>query len=227
MVNIKRISVWVVALMPLVATLVLLPSMADQVPAHYGINGMVDRYDSKYTMLVFPFIIIAVVLLRDVMPRWRVRDDDMQAANAQVVDKMILPIVVVLGALNIMTLWLAYYQVENIYTTSVNVPQLIMLGLSALFVVIGNLMPKTKPNHFVGFRVPWTINHPEVWYKTHRFGGVVMTVWGVIGVLVALFWADPVNSFVIIIGGTLSMVVLVLGYSYMQYRQLMQRGGHE
>lgn len=140
---------------------------------------------------------------------------------------MIVPIVVVLGALNIMTLWLAYYQVENIYTTSINVPQLIMLGLSGLFVVIGNLMPKTKPNHFVGFRMPWTVNHPEVWYKTHRFGGVVMTVWGVIGVLVALFWADPVNSFVIIIGGTLSMVVLVLGYSYMQYRQLMQQGRHE
>lgn len=225
--NIKRISVWVMALVPLVATLALLPSMADQVPAHYGINGMVDRYDSKYTMLVFPVIIIVVVLLRDLMPRWMVRDDEAQAANVQVVDKMILPIVVVLGALNIMTLWLAYYQVENIYTTSVNVPQLIMLGLSGLFVVIGNVMPKTKPNHFVGFRVPWTINHPEVWYKTHRFGGVVMTVWGVIGVLVALFWADPVNAFVIIIGGTLSMVVIVLGYAYVQYRQLMQRGRHE
>lgn len=225
--NTKRVVIWILALIPLMMTVVLLPSMADRVPAHYGMNGMVDRYDSKYTMLIFPFIIIAVVLLRDVMPRWTQQDDAVQQANIQVLDKMIVPIVVVLGALNIMTLWLAYYQVENIYTTSINVPQLIMLGLSGLFVVIGNLMPKTKPNHFVGFRMPWTVNHPEVWYKTHRFGGVVMTVWGVIGVLVALFWADPVNSFVIIIGGTLSMVVLVLGYSYMQYRQLMQRGRHE
>jgi len=225
--NIKRVIVWELALVPLLLTVVLLPSMADQVPAHYGIDGMVDRYDSKYAMLIFPFIIIAVVLLRDVMPRWAVRDDAAQVANEQVVDKMMLPIVAVLGALNIMTLWLAYYQVENIYTTSVNVPQLIMLGLSGLFVVIGNVMPKTKPNHYVGFRMPWTINHPEVWYKTHRFGGVVMTVWGVIGVLVALFWADPVSAFVVVIGGTLSMVVIVLGYSYVQYRQLMQRGRHE
>lgn len=225
--NIKRVTVWILALIPLIMTVMLLPSMADRVPAHYGLNGMVDRYDSKYVMLVFPFIIIAVVILRDVMPRWTQQDDTAQHANMQVLDKMLLPIVVVLSALNMMTLWLAYYQVENIYTTSINVPQLILGGLSGMFVVIGNLLPKTKPNHYVGIRTPWTINYPEVWYKTHRFGGVVMTVWGVIGIAIALLVTTPLFAAVAVIGGTLTMISTILIYSYVQYRRQIQRGSHE
>lgn len=225
--DIKRLIVWVFAVIPLILTIVLLPSMADMVPAHYGLNGAVDRYDSKYTMLVFPLIIIAVVVLRDVMPRWMRNDDAAQQANMQVMDRMLLPIVLVLVGLNVLTLWLAYFAVENIYTTSVHVPQLILAGVSVFFVVIGNLLPKTKPNHFVGIRMPWTMNYPEVWYKTHRFGGIVMTIWGVIGVAVAIIVTDPQLSVLVVIGGTATMITTTLVYSYVQYRRLIQRGSHE
>lgn len=225
--DIKRVIIWILAIMPLVITIVLLPSMADTVPAHYGVNGEVDRYDSKYVMLVFPLIIIAVVIMRDVMPRWSRGDEAVQQANSQVMDKMLLPIVLVLVGLNLLTLWLAYFQVKNIYTTSINVPQLILAGLSVLFVVIGNLLPKTKPNYYVGMRMPWTINHPEVWYKTHRLGGVVMTVWGVVGLAVVLFVTDPMIAGVVMLSGTLTMITAILVYSYVEYRRLIQRGPNE
>jgi uncharacterized membrane protein len=223
----KRMIIWIVAVIPLLLTVGLLPSMADVVPAHYGVSGEVDRYDSKYAMLVFPLIIMVVVVLRDVMPRWIRSDDATQQANMQVMNKMILPIVVVLVGLNLLTLWLAYFQVKNIYTTSVNVPQLILAGLSVMFVVIGNLLPKTKPNHYVGIRMPWTLNYPEVWYKTHRFGGVVMTVWGIIGLVLAVFVTDPITLFVALLSGVMVMITVILVYSYVQYRQLIQRGQHE
>lgn len=223
----KRMIIWIVAVIPLLLTVGLLPSMADVVPAHYGLSGEVDRYDSKYAMLVFPLIIIVVVVLRDVMPRCIRSDDATQQANMQVMNKMILPIVVVLVGLNLLTLWLAYFQVKNIYTTSVNVPQLILAGLSVMFVVIGNLLPKTKPNHYVGIRMPWTLNYPEVWYKTHRFGGVVMTAWGIIGLVLAVFVTDPITLFVALLSGVMVMITVILVYSYVQYRQLIQRGQHE
>ncbi|MFZ9857934.1 MAG: DUF1648 domain-containing protein [Roseiflexaceae bacterium] len=225
--DIKRIIVWIFAVIPLLITILLLPNMADTVPAHYGLSGEVDRYDSKYVMLVFPLIIIAVIVLRDVMPRWIRSDDDTQQANIQVMDKMLLPIVLVLAGLNLLTLWLAYFQVQNIYTTSIDVPQLILGGLSVLFVVIGNLLPKTKPNHYVGIRMPWIINHPAVWYKTHRLGGVVMTAWGVVGLVVVLFVANPMVSGVVMLVGTMAMILMILVYSYIQYRRLIQRGHHE
>ncbi|MFM7677374.1 MAG: SdpI family protein, partial [Roseiflexaceae bacterium] len=218
----KRIILWLIALIPLLVTVVLLPQMADMVPAHYGIDGMVDRYDSKYTMLLFPLIIIVVVSVRDLAPRMLGRDDAQQA-NLAVLDRVLLPVVIMLVAFNLLTVWLATSQVQNIYATSVPVPQLILAGISLLFVVIGNVLPKTKPNWYVGIRVPWTVNHPAVWYKTHRFGGMVMTVWGVISLAVTLV-VPPTYAAMVFTTGTLLMVASMLIYAYICYRQLPHEG---
>ena len=218
----KRIMLWLIALMPLLVTIGLLPQMADMVPAHYGIDGMVDRNDSKYTMLLFPLIIIVVVAMRDLAPRMLGRDDAQQA-NLRVVDALLLPVVIVLAAINMLVVWLATTQVQNIYATQLPVPQLLLAGISLLFVVIGNVLPKTKPNWYMGIRVPWTVHHPVVWYKTHRFGGMVMTVWGIIGLCLALVVA-PIHAAVVYVAGTLLMVASMLIYAYICYRQLNQEG---
>ena len=223
--TVKRIILWLIALTPLIVTVVLLPQMADMVPAHYGIDGLVDRYDSKYTMLLFPCIIIVIVAVRDLSPRIRGRNDA-QHANLAVVDMLMLPVVIVLVALNLLTVWLATSQVQNIYTTQVPVPQLILAGISLLFVVIGNVLPKTKPNWYIGIRVPWTVNHPTVWYKTHRFGGVVMTVWGIIALGVALV-LSPAQAAVVFVTGTMLMVLCMLIYAYLCYRQQHHEGHNE
>ena len=223
--TVKRIILWLIALIPLLVTVVLLPQMADMVPAHYGIDGLVDRYDSKYTMLLFPCIIIVVIAVRDLSPRMLGRDDAQQA-NLRVVDNLLLPVVIVLVAINLLTVWLATAQVQNIYTTPVPVPQLILAGISLLFVVIGNVLPKTKPNWYVGIRVPWTVNHPVVWYKTHRFGGPVMTVWGLIALGVTLV-VTPAHAAVVFIGGTALMVASMLIYAYLCYRQHYHEGPNE
>ncbi|MFN5367425.1 MAG: SdpI family protein [Roseiflexaceae bacterium] len=218
----KRIILWFIALIPLLVTIVLLPQMAETVPAHYGIDGMVDRYDSKYTMLLFPLIIIVVVAIRDLVPQMLGRDDAQQA-NLAVLDRLLLPVVIVLVAFNLLTVWLATSQVHNIYATQVPVPQLILAGISLLFVVIGNVLPKTKPNWYVGIRVPWTVNHPAVWYKTHRFGGVVMTVWGCIALGVTLV-VPPTYAAIVFVTGTILMVTSMLIYAYICYRQQSYEG---
>ena len=223
--TVKRIILWLIALMPLIVTVVVLPQMADMVPAHYGIDGLVDHYDSKYTMLLFPCIIIVVIAVRDLSPRMLGRDDAQQA-NLRVVDNLLLPVVIVLVAINLLTVWLATAQVQNIYATSVPVPQLILAGISLLFVVIGNVLPKTKPNWYVGIRVPWTVNHPAVWYKTHRFGGVMMTVWGVLSLVVTLV-VSPTHAAVVFVVGTILMVTSMLIYAYICYRQQHHEGHNE
>lgn len=223
--TVKRIILWLIALMPLIVTVVVLPQMADMVPAHYGIDGLVDHYDSKYTMLLFPCIIIVVIAVRDLSPRMLGRDDAQQA-NLRVVDNLLLPVVIVLVAINLLTVWLATAQVQNIYTTPVPVPQLILAGISLLFVVIGNVLPKTKPNWYVGIRVPWTVNHPAVWYKTHRFGGVMMTVWGVLSLVVTLV-VSPTHAAVVFVVGTILMVTSMLIYAYICYRQQHHEGHNE
>ena len=56
-------------------------------------------------------------------------------------------------------------------------------GMGWLFLVIGNVLPKLKCNMWAGFRVKWTLNDPDIWYRTHRLGG---RLWVVGGFLLAL-----------------------------------------
>ncbi len=46
----KKLWIWNLVLMflPLVITLMILPHLPNQIPAHYGFDGQVDRWGSKY-----------------------------------------------------------------------------------------------------------------------------------------------------------------------------------
>jgi uncharacterized membrane protein len=86
-----------------------------------------------------------------------------------------------------------------------------------LFIVIGNLLPRARPNWFVGIRTPWTLSSDRVWEKTHRFGGHVFVVVGILmilsGVVVAA-WARTGLS--VLIALCAASVVI---YSYVEWKR--------
>jgi uncharacterized membrane protein len=57
--------------------------------------------------------------------------------------------------------------------------------------VIGNVMGKLRPNHVVGFRIPWTLANERVWDQTHRFGGKALVLGGI---LIAVLPFTPLDS---------------------------------
>lgn len=61
---------------------------------------------------------------------------------------------------------------------------LIGLGL----VLIGNVLPRLRPNSAMGVRTRWTLRDETVWMRTHRAGGYVLVVLGLI--LVAWTFID-------------------------------------
>ena len=56
----KKLWIWNLVLMflPLVITLMILPHLPNQIPAHYGFDGQVDRWGSKYETLVVPLLAV-------------------------------------------------------------------------------------------------------------------------------------------------------------------------
>ena len=48
-------------------------------------------------------------------------------------------------------------------------------------------LPKCKQNHTVGIRLPWTLNSEENWNKTHRLGGWVMVIGGLVTIATSFF----------------------------------------
>ena len=45
----------------------------------------------------------------------------------------------------------------------------ILFGI--VFIVLGLFCLVVKPNHYVGIRLPWTLNDPKIWYQTNRLAG--------------------------------------------------------
>lgn len=91
-------------------------------------------------------------------------------------------------------------------------------GTGILFVVVGNYLPKVKPNHTIGIRVIWALQDEENWVATHRFSGRVWMTAGVLCMLCGLFGETTAALilYVVIIGAAAIISVL---YSYLFYKK--------
>ena len=93
-----------------------------------------------------------------------------------------------------------------------NSVRLISVGL--LLMVIGNALPKSRPGVFIGIRTPWTITDTDNWIATHRLGGQLTMLAGLVIALSAVLPIDPQWRVVLFFGCLAGMVVPPLIYSW-------------
>jgi uncharacterized membrane protein len=185
--------------------------LPDQVPIHWDIHGQVDGTAGRLVaVLLMPAIAAGMWLLLLFLPRI----DPRRAAYAVFAGTYQVII-------NALMLFLTLVQTSMLGAAlgwPLNMPQLIGIGVGLLFMVLGNQMGRLKPNWFAGIRTPWTLSDPENWRRTHRFGGKVFFVAGLLIVASSLL-LPPASSFFVIMAGTLGAAALSVGYSYMLWRQ--------
>src|SRR5439155_23234064 len=63
---------------------------------------------------------------------------------------------------------------------AIRIDRLMPLGIGLLFVFLGNFLTRVEPNWFVGIRTPWTLSSDTVWRRTHRTGGWVFVIGGLV-----------------------------------------------
>lgn len=94
-------------------------------------------------------------------------------------------------------------------------PAALALGL----VILGNYMGKIRSNFFFGVRTPWTLSSELSWNKTHRLGGKLLVVAGLVLLPLAFLIEDSVlNAIVGVVVVTLLVIVLVI-YSYFVWKR--------
>ena len=87
-----------------------------------------------------------------------------------------------------------------------------------LFIAIGNVLGKTRPNAFVGVRTPWTRRSDYSWDKSNRAAGRMMVVSG-LATLAVLAVAGPKAANIVLIGGIAVMTVVSVILSYIYWRR--------
>lgn len=196
--------------------LILYPDLPEYIPTHWNAAGEVDGYMSKRwgvgLLLVIP---VFLFLLMKLIPVISPKGYGTEAFGG--VMNVLQVAMVTFGCFVAAVVLLAANGVD------VNMNQMIFGAVGVLFFVIGLCLGRVRKNFFVGIRTPWTIANEEVWERTHRLGGRLFAVAGLI-MFSAAFLPLPILW---VVAAVLALALYPVVYSYFLYRRLTkQQGSH-
>ncbi|MBS5214803.1 MAG: SdpI family protein [Clostridiales bacterium] len=196
------------------AHLILYPKFPDQVPVHWGIDGEVDRYSSKTSVLFLAAVPLFICILFYLIPMIDPRRKNYRYHTKAYHVCLSLTVLLLIVFNWVSSLIALGYQFD--------ISQIIVFGIGILFVGLGNYMPQIRPNYYFGVRTPWAIENPWVWKKTQRMGGILFMIMGVT-LLPFSFLPDSV-LFPILMGMLFGSVALVYLYSYLMFLKAQKMG---
>lgn len=202
---------WVIAVVPVIILAVVYGRLPETVPTSFGFDGTINATGPKYTLWMLAGLGLLMAAMFQFMPRI-----DPRKRNYEKFQKYydVFAIFMELFLLGINCLMLT----EILRPGTVSIGRSVTLLLCLLFILMGNMMGKVKHNYFFGIKTPWTLADPDVWNRTHRAGG---RMWFVIGVLLmpcCLLLPEKV-FFILLMVGILGSTALLFVLSYLWYRQ--------
>lgn len=183
--------------------------LPERVPIHWNVTGEVDRYGSRRMgAFLIPVLSLAIWGVLRAVPFLDPRRMNIEKFR-DTYDVVIIVVVAMLAGIHFLTLGAAL-------GWPIPIARYVPVAVGAMLVILGNLLPRFRSNFFLGIRTPWTLSSDRVWERTHRFGGYVMAV---AGVLVAASGFVRSSAFAgIILGVVFAMAFLIIGYSYFAWR---------
>ncbi len=182
----KKTLYWILMLLPLAAVLIALQFLPDQIPAHYGVGGQVDRWGSKYETLIFPALTAVFGITMLAISKYASKREENGTNNEGVILTAGLFGMLLFDAMTLFFLFLDFRRIEDLSAAPVDLYQLLFGVLGLGMVVIGNVMPKVRMNSLIGLRTSWSMSSEEAWKKSQRFGGIAFIAGGLGIVLVSL-----------------------------------------
>lgn len=197
----------VITLLPIFIGLLLWRQLPASVAIHFGVDNQPDGYCSKafavfglpVMMLFFHFICIVATNI-----------DPKRKNISKKVFRVVMWICPVISLVNCNILYVYNWGYK------LNIGFVCGLLVGILYLILGNFIPKVKPNYSIGFRIPWALNDSDNWYHTHRFGGKCMVIGGI-----AMIVTSPFQNVWIFLALVIVPCILPVVYSYMFYRKTM------
>ncbi len=208
----KLIVASAVLLLPMVVGAIFWKRLPEQMAVHWGLDMKVDGWASPATVVfLLPCIFLAIYWLCILITAY---DNRKRRQSKKVEDLIIwlLPVIslVVNGA---------FFAVSLGYELQMSFWMLMTIG--AVFVFVGNYLPKSRRNRTIGIKLKWTLANEENWNKTHRFGGRVWVICGILTMLCAFLPTSffPAVSLILIALATALPTV----YSYVYFKKQLSR----
>jgi hypothetical protein len=116
---------------------------------------------------------------------------------------------------------LNYFFISSVKNEWIINTSVLVAFIGLLIAMVGNYMNNLKPNYYAGIRLPWTLNDPENWRRTHSLAGKLWFAGGIL-VIITSFLLPEYLLIPFIVAVFVVIVVIPCIYSYRIYRGKLQ-----
>ncbi len=210
--NLKREWISLIAIAAMfITSFVFYNRLPDPMPIHWNVSGQPDDFAARpIGAFVLPLSAIGIYLLLYFIPLLDPKRHSLErSADTYILLRNL--VVLFLLFMHALTLYSVLQGGQDLSTAAIS------LGLGVMFMAIGNYMPRMKPSWIAGIRTPWTLSSETVWTQTHRFGGRMFVLGGLIACISAFL--PPVISATLLISAILVAAFVPVAYSYLLWRR--------
>ena len=189
---------------PVFAGIFLWNRLPEQVATHFGMGNVPNGWSSRpFAVFGIPLMLLAIHLLCVFAT--------MADPRKQNISGKLFHCVVWLVPLVSLVVTASVYGYA--LGVMVDVGMWVNLIIGAVFIILGNYLPKCGQNYTVGIKLPWTLESEENWNRTHHLAGWLWIFAGFVFLVNAFFQSGW------IIAAVLAMTLIPVGYSFVLYRK--------
>lgn len=206
------IATTLITLLPILLGLILWNRLPDTVAVHWGADGQADGWAGKaYAVFGLPCLLAAIHLFAVLFTLNNPRRKNINK-------KPLMLVFWLIPVLSLVTNGIVYLTAMG---ADIDVFVICFVLIGIVFIVFGNYMPKLQQNYTVGIKMPWTLNSTENWNRTHRLGGRLFIVGGILMILGGFSGGvlGEEGSLILVFGIILLCAVIPCIYSFWLFRR--------
>ena len=185
------------------------PQLPERMATHWGASGEANGYSSRlWGAWMLPLLMALIWMILRAIPHI-----DPRRANyekfAGMYDALVILILAFMLLMHVVVLMGAT-------GTQIRMERVLMPSVGVFIAIMGLLIPRVHPNWFVGIRTPWTLTSDLSWERTHKVGGPLFVMLGV--VMIASSFLAPEVAIWILVAAALALVIFLFAYSYQVWK---------
>ena len=201
-----------VTLLPILLGVILWEKLPDSIATHWGADGQADGWSNKaFAVFGLPCILAAIHLFSVCI---MLNDPKRKNIHKK-------PLTLVFWIVPVVSFVANGFTYMAALGSDIDITLIISILVGVLCIMLGNYMPKLQQNYTVGIKLPWTLNSAENWNRTHRLGGKLFIVGGVL-IAVSGFlspFLGETAGIVIMLGIILLCTLVPAGYSFWLFKR--------
>jgi len=191
------------------ASILYYPKLPETMTTHWSVSGEPNGFSSRlWGAWMLPVIMAAVWLIMRAIPHIDPRKANYEKFSGMY-DALVILILAFMLAMHIVLLMAAT-------GAPIRMERVVMPSVGIFIAIMGILIPRAHPNWFVGIRTPWTLTSDLSWERTHKIGGTLFVILGVL--MVASSFVAPETAIWILVAAALGIVVFLFAYSYQVWK---------